>query len=265
MIDQPNLLSIDGPYAAAYSFTDLPFADRRPDPTASMFEADEILEPRIGQFVVKDGVAIVDVCGLLSKQPTRYGSSYVELRSMFRLLKHAELIDRVLIRFDSPGGAVHGVADAASDLAALAKVKTVVGHIDDVCCGSAYWLAAQCPRLTAGPTALIGSIGIAAGYVDSSQHAKRNGVKVHRIATGPLKGAGIPWTAISDEQLQAWRDRVNDYYGHFIEAIETGRGMDRSQVQTLATGGCWIGNNAKSVGLIDGVESFDDAFAQLKN
>ena len=264
MIETPTLLSIDAMHMAAYDFLHLPIADQRPDPTAAMFAADEILEPRLGQFVVRDGVAVVDVCGLLSKQSNRFGSSYVELRSMFRLLKHAELIDRVLIRFDSPGGAVHGVADAASDLAALAKVKTVAGHIPDVCAGSSYWLASQCPRLTAGTTALVGSIGIATGYVDSSRHSAKNKIKVHNITTGPLKGAGMPGTAITDEQLQAWRDRVNDYFAHFVDAIAAGRKMQRSKVLKLATGGCWIGNNAKSVGLIDGVESFDDAFKRLR-
>jgi ClpP class serine protease len=263
MITNRSLLSIDSQYAGAFAFADLPISDKQL--IASMYTADDLLETRIGGWRIKDAVAVVDCVGLLSKQRTPWGSGYVDLRQTFRLLAKAELIDNVLIRFDSPGGGIAGCADAAADLAKLAKVKIVNGFVEDVCCGSAMWLAAQCSRLACGSTALVGSLGLATTVVDSSTKAKRNGIRVHRIAGGdaPHKGAGMPGTTVSRKQLAEFKQRVDQINAKFKADVKRGRRLTTKQLDRAWSGGAWIGSQAKAVGLADRIESFDDLLARL--
>lgn len=217
--------------------------------------------------ITSDGIAIIDVVGLLTKNPSRYGgSSCREVRWMVRYAQKDPEIEAVLIRFDSPGGETRGVFDLASDVAALARTKRTVGLVEDLCCGTAYWAASQCPQIVVGTTGQVGSIGLMRAVIDSSKLAKSKGIKVHRIAGGnaPFKGAGLPGTEVTKEQRAEFQRQVDSIAKHFFDAVKAGRKLSRSQLQRVTTGGCWIGAKGVQMKLADEVGSFDSAMESIR-
>jgi hypothetical protein len=113
--------------------------------------------------------------------------------------------------------------------------------------------------------AMVGSIGVFMVAEDASSQADRLGIKVHVVRAGAFKGAGVPGTEITGEQLAEWQRNINVFYGHFVEAVATGRGLAADKVRDeLADGRVYVGADALALKLVDGVQSFDDTLAQLQ-
>jgi ClpP class serine protease len=84
------------------------------------------------------------------------------------------------------------------------------------------------------------------------------GIKLHLVSTGPLKGAGGDGQ-VTDELLAATQKRVDDVNSFFLESLASGRGLSRDQVDSLATGEVFNANEALSNGLIDQITDFESA------
>ena len=215
--------------------------------------------------VTTSGIAIIDLEGSLMKHSTSFGgSSYIRVRQMLRHAVRNQDVKAILLRVDSPGGTVSGCHDLAADIRAAMAVKPVHTYGEDLVASAALWCGVQASFMSVGPTACIGSIGVFMSVVDFSKSAEDEGLKVIKITTGPLKGAGVPGTVITEAQIAEWQARVNDYYGHFLDAVSMGCSMARAKVQELATGACWVGTEAVKVGLADAVESFDEAMERIE-
>lgn len=213
------------------------------------------------------GIAVVDVCGTLMKQESSLDDSCssVMLRRTMRRLRSDGTVRGVMLRIDSPGGSSAGTQDLADDIAALAADKPCHAYIEDLGCSAAFWAASQCGRIATNRTGIVGSIGTYAVLYDLSTAAAMQGVQVHVIASGPLKGAGTAGTKITPEQLAEWQQVVDALNGQFLAAVARGRKLSAQRVAELADGGVHVGEAAKAAGLVDDVESFDAALARLES
>jgi signal peptide peptidase SppA len=216
--------------------------------------------------LTSSGTAIVDISGTLMKQESSVDASMssVLLRGTMRKLRADESVQRVILRIDSPGGTAAGTQDLADDIAALAAQKPCAAYIEDLGCSAAYWIASQCPRISTNRTGIVGSIGTFVVIEESYREAQNDGIEVHVLSTGPLKGAGVPGTKITKEQLAEWQQVVDALNAQFLAGVSRGRKMSADKVAKLADGGVHVGADAKNVGLVDAVESFDDALAALE-
>lgn len=208
-------------------------------------------QPRSG--VGRDGVAVLEIRGPV----TKYGSSLSEAGSTLRMrqLVREYAADRkvksLMLLVDSPGGTVCGTPDLADAIAKFGK--PTAAYIEDCGCSAAYWIAAQCDKVYCNAAASVGSIGVYSVLVDSSAQADALGLKVHVLSTGPLKGAGVEGTVITDEQLADAQRNVDSINRLFTAAVVAGRGMSEDQVASVATGQVWIGDEAVRLGLVDGI------------
>jgi protease-4 len=141
--------------------------------------------------------------------------------------------------------------------------KPVVAHIDDLGASAAYWVASQAQRITANPTAEVGSLGTLAVVPDLSGMAARDGIQIHVVSTGPYKGMGIPGTAITEEHLAEVQRRVNNVNAFFMSAVRTGRRMTTAQMQAVSDGRVWIAEEAQQLGLIDAVRPLETAMREV--
>lgn len=215
-------------------------------------------------YLREGGVAIIDVKGPLMKGGSKYAPlSTVEIRRALRDAVAREDVGGILLRVDSPGGSVSGTNDLAQDVADAAAIKPVHAFVEDLAASAALWIASQASHITANPTAEVGSIGTYAVVYDQSKAAELEGVKVHVVSTGPVKGAFIPGTEVTDEQVASLRTVIDALNDHFLSAVAKGRQMTRKQVDALATGETWVGKEAKARGLVDTIGSGDDAFARI--
>ena len=220
-----------------------------------------------GDAEVVDGVAVVDLSGTLMKTVSSLssGTSTVNARRQIRQATDDPAVKAILLRIDSPGGTVAGTADLAGEIsAAIAAGKPCYAFVEDLAASAAYWIASACTKVFSNATALVGSIGTYSTVADYSAAAAKQGVKVHVIRAGEFKGAGIPGTEITPQQLAEMQRMVNDLNAEFVSAVGAGRKLSAEAVAGLADGRLHVAKNAISFGLIDGIQSFDATLSQLR-
>lgn len=219
------------------------------------------------RMVIADGVAVVPITGYLMKDAPRWLRFFFDItdyREIARDLKHAvenDSVKQILLMVDSPGGEVAGSEIAENAIWEARQAKQLDAYIEDLGASGAYRLASQARKIAANSDAVVGSIGVYAVYVDYSKMAEGLGVKVHVIRSGEHKGMGVQGAEISEKQIAAIQEVIDDMAGNFVKVIARGRGMEKSKVKELATGQAWLAGKAKKLGLIDQVTMLKDALS----
>jgi signal peptide peptidase SppA len=210
-------------------------------------------------------VAVVNASGMLMKQqPSMGGTSTVQLRREVRAAANDPNVSGILLRIDSPGGTVAGTADLAADVKAARRKKPVWAQVEDMGASAAYWVASQADQVFASnATTLVGSVGTLQVVYDTSAAAEREGVKAHRIATGPMKGVGVPGVPVTEEQLAELQRLANATQTHFDAAVRSGRGLSQAQLTAVRSGGVFPAAEAVETRLIDGVRPLESTLAAL--
>jgi len=210
-------------------------------------------------------VAVIKIAGTLMKQQSSMGgTSTTQLRRDIRTAANDPSVSGLLLAIDSPGGTVAGTADLADEVSKARRRKPVWAHIDDLGASAAYWVASQADAIFANThTALIGSIGTVMTFYDESKAAANGGVEVLVFATGPLKGAGTPGSAITEEQRAYFQKMIESSQVHFDAAVKSGRGMTQTQLNAVRTGGVFLASEALSLKLIDGIRPYEKTLAEL--
>ena len=210
-------------------------------------------------------IAVIDLSGVLMKYPSSIGggSSTVAARAQIRAAARSENVSGIVLRIDSPGGTVSGTKDLADDVAAAATLKPVFAYAEDQCLSAAYWISARATKVFANPTALVGSIGTYATILDSSGAAKMDGIVVHVVRAGEFKGMGQPGTEVTPAHLDELQRVIDQLNAHFVAGVAAGRKLDGARAQALADGRAHLAADAVRLGLIDGVQTFDQVMTSM--
>jgi len=219
----------------------------------------------LSRMVVQDGTAIIPITGYLLKQVPAWMSffgidatSYSEIRDNLNTALANDSVKSILLKVDSPGGMVAGVQETADAIFAARKEKSVGAFIEDLGASGAYWLASQAETISANKNAEVGSIGVYTVYDDYSKYFEKAGVKTIVIASGVHKGMGVIGAPITDEQIEAVQEVIDGIADNFISSVARGRqDMSKSAVGALATGRVWLAAEAKEIGLVDRIESYE--------
>ena len=218
-------------------------------------------------LVTDDGIAVIDIMGVLMKRQTSLaaGTSTIMARRQIRNAVENPNVKGIFLHLDSPGGQAAGTQELADAVKNATQWKPVTAFIDDLGASAAYWVASQATSVYANATGLVGAIGTFTTIEDTSEMADKLGVKVHVIKAGEFKGAGSPGTPVTEEQLGELQRIVTTLNGFFVQGIANGRGMSLEQAERVADGRVHVGREAKKLGLIDGVKTYQAAIASLLN
>ncbi len=167
----------------------------------------------------------------------------------------------IVVRVDSGGG------DAlASDLMYRAvleakKKKPVIASMGDVAASGGYYVAMGADEIIASPTTLTGSIGVFYVKPSIQKLAEEFGTTQVSLSRGKLAGLTDnfePWTPDQRVAAQKW---IDDFYDSFITEVATSRKMKKDDVDAVARGRVWSGEDAKARGLVDRLGGLMDAVA----
>lgn len=227
--------------------------------------------PRQRTLEVLDGTARISVKGALMKSVPRYfdwlgvaATAYPDIEADLQEALEDPHVSRILLDIDSPGGSSNGIKRVADAIFAAARgKKPVVARIEDLAASAAYWIGSQATEISAAPMALVGSIGAYLAYMDMSSMASDLGLRVEVFSSGPLKGAGIPGTSLTQEQRTDLQKFVDDVTAGFVADVARGRRTSPEKVRGWATGGIWSADAALQMGLVDRVESETQMVARV--
>jgi protease-4 len=170
-------------------------------------------------------------------------------------------VKAIVLRVDSPGG-----DGTASDLVwrAVTKArerKPVIASMGDVAASGGYLVAVGADTVLAEASTLTGSIGVFALKPDLSGLLAKLSATREASARGEaaeLLSLAKPWSAVERAAVER---QVASFYRLFLERVAEGRRLSREQVEPLARGRVWTGQQALERGLVDGLGSLADAIA----
>ena len=142
-----------------------------------------------------------------------------------------ESVEQAVLWFNSPGGVVTGVPEAARRLAAANQIKKLYAYTDGMCCSAAYWLASQCENIFAAPSSEVGSIGVYLSWIDQADAAAAQGIKLELIKAGEWKAMGHPLQHLSDDERDMLQSEVNEIWTMFKTACTAKRSLEESTMQ----------------------------------
>lgn len=169
-------------------------------------------------------------------------------------------IRAVILRVESPGGAVTPSQEIYRELLRLREKKPLIASLGEVAASGGYYVASACDTIVANPGTITGSIGVIMGTMYNIQGLlEKLGVKGTVIKAGTYKDIGSSLRDISPEERQILKTLLDDIHRQFIAAVAAGRKMNEAAVRELADGRVYSGEQAQRLGLVDQIGNFQDA------
>jgi signal peptide peptidase SppA len=174
-------------------------------------------------------------------------------------------VSDILMRFDTPGGAVFGIQELGDKIRAARSQKPVVGIADSMAASAGYWLLSQCSESYLTPGGMVGSIGVYTAHQSIADALKNEGVAITLISAGKYKTEGNPFEPLGDEARAETQAMVDTYYRAFTSAVAKGRGVPVDQVRSdMGEGRMLLAEAAVKAGMVDGIRTFADVIAGMR-
>ncbi|OEA13449.1 signal peptide peptidase SppA [Vibrio parahaemolyticus] len=179
--------------------------------------------------------------------------------SLLRQARNDEKVKAVVLRVDSPGGSAFASEVIRNEVEALKKAgKPVVVSMSSLAASGGYWISMSADKIVAQPTTLTGSIGIFSVITTFEKGFSKLGINTDGVGTSPFSGDGIT-TGLSEGASQAFQLGIEHGYKRFISLVGSNRDMTVEEVDKVAQGRVWTGQDALSFGLVDQMGDLDDA------
>ncbi len=201
-------------------------------------------------------LAVVEVNGMIV-------DSAETLRWIYRVEEDPS-IKGVLLRINSPGGAVVPSQEIYSAVKRLKSKKPVVVSMGTTAASGGYYIAVAGDYLVANPSTLTGSIGVKMELTNLEELLGHLGVKPQTLSTGKLKDAGTPFRPMTQEERAYLDGLLKDMFDEFVSRVAEGRKMSKEAVLPLADGRAFTGRQALALGLVDSLGDERSALAELR-
>ncbi len=199
----------------------------------------------------KEGIGLLTVKGVIM-------SSEKTLRSLEEFKENPD-VKAIVVRIDSPGGAVAPSQEIYDALKAFPKPK--VASMGSVAASGGYYIAVAGDQVFANAGSITGSIGVIMEFANLEKLYEWAKVKRFSIKTGKFKDAGAEYREMQDEERALLQAMVDDVLLQFKTAVAAGRKMSLEQVGPLADGRVFSGAQAHAAGLVDHLGGIDAAIA----
>ena len=171
-------------------------------------------------------------------------------------------VKAIVLRVNSPGGSVTASEVIRAELAAArAAGKPVVVSMGGMAASGGYWISTPANYIVANPSTLTGSIGIFGVITTVENSLDSIGVHTDGVSTSPLADVSITRALPPEAQLMMQLS-IENGYKRFITLVADARHSTPEQIDKIAQGHVWTGQDAKANGLVDSLGDFDDAVAK---
>ena len=194
------------------------------------------------------------------------GESTAEL---LRQARDDDNVKALVLRVNSPGGEVFASEQIRREVAALKEAgKPVVVSMGDVAASGGYWISMNADRIYADPSTITGSIGIFGLFPTADRALNKIGVHTDGVGTTRYAGAFDITRPLDPGVATVVQSVIDKGYRDFTGKVAKARGRSIEQIDAVARGRVWSGEQAKARGLVDALGGLDaavnDAAARAK-
>ncbi len=170
----------------------------------------------------------------------------------------------IVFRIDSPGGSYVASDTIYDQIKRARKSKPVVASLKDVAASGGYFVALAADRIIASPGTLTGSVGVVGGKVVAAELLKTLGIATDPIEVGEHAGMWRMTRPFTDEERRRIEAMFDRAYLDFTQKVGEARKLTPAEVDLIARGRVWTGEDALKQKLIDGEGDFLSAIATAK-
>lgn len=201
-------------------------------------------------------IAVLEIEGVISESK--------EVMENIVKFKEDDSIRGVILRINSPGGAVGPTQEIYREVIKLKDKKPVYVSMGSLCASGGYYIASAGQKIYANPSTVTGSIGVIMQLTMLERLIDRLGIRMTTIKAGEFKDAGTPFREMTKEEKIYFNNIVQSIHSQFIKDVATARKMDFEKTRELADGRVFTGTQAKALGLVDGLGNFYDTVDEFK-
>lgn len=172
-------------------------------------------------------------------------------------------VKAVVIRINSGGGSAYASEQIWHQIMEMKKLKPVVVSMGGMAASGGYYMSAPANWIVAEPTTITGSIGIFGMFPDvSNLFREKLGLKFDEVKTNKYADFGTRARPFTEEEMSYLSQYVNRGYKLFRHRVAEGRKMTDNQVEKIAQGHVFTGQDAQKIGLVDQLGGLDVAIAK---
>ena len=184
--------------------------------------------------------------------------SQIYLESLDAIAKD-DSVKALVVRIDSPGGAVGPSQEIFSEIKELGKELPIVASIGGVGASGGYYIACAAQKIYANPGAITGSIGVIAQFASYEKLLNWAMIDVEIIKSGKYKDVGSSFRKMNEADKQYIQQLIDNVYEQFKSVVADARDLDTKQIDEVADGKIYTGEQALNLKLIDELGTINDA------
>ncbi|AFY36742.1 signal peptide peptidase SppA, 67K type [[Leptolyngbya] sp. PCC 7376] len=192
--------------------------------------------------------------------PTSIGGD--SLSRELRQLRFDDQVKALVLRINSPGGSAIASDIILRELKLIREAGIpVIVSMGDIAASGGYWIATESDYIFAHNNTITGSIGVFGLLPNIQKIGNDNGFTWDTVQTGDLATLGSGSRPKTEKELAIFQGFVNDIYDDFLERVAQSRGLTKDEVNKIAQGRVWSGEDAKNIKLVDEIGGLDAAIA----
>lgn len=197
-----------------------------------------------------DKVALVRMEGMIAESD--------EVIRQLRKWAKDDSVRAIVMRIDSPGGAVTPSQEIFTEIRKANRQKPVVASMGTLAASGGYYIASACRRIVASPGTITGSIGVIVMFSNFEKLMDKIGLGSVALTSGKFKDTGSPYRPFTEEDRRVMQGIVDNIYEQFVKDVAEMRKMDIETVRKLADGRIYTGAQAMENKLIDRLGNLQD-------
>lgn len=219
------------------------------------------------EFSSKDKIAVVYAEGEIKDGKAEYGEiGSKNYSSIFKKISEDKNIRAIVLRVNSPGGSA---VASETILHEIQKVKSmgipVVVSMGDYAASGGYYISCAADSIFAEPNTLTGSIGVFSVFPNVQEMMnKKLGINFDTVSTTKYANAFSPFFLLNGDESVIMQKFTDKIYNVFLGRVAKARKSTPEQINEIAQGRVWTGQDAVKVNLVDKLGTLDDAIACAK-
>ncbi len=202
-------------------------------------------------LVSREKVGVVEIKGVIADSKT--------ILKQLDKFKEDPNIKAIVLRINSPGGAVGPSQEILREVEKIREKKKIVASLGTVAASGGYYIACGANRIISNKGTATGSIGVIMQFTNAEALTKKIGLDFFTLKSGRYKDVGSPFRSMTPEERDYMQHLLDNIYQQFMSDVARNRKIPLEKLKPLAEGKVYTGEEAQQVGLVDEFGNLPDA------